>query len=180
MSYTDSVILDYRPQRVWTSPVDLNLFLAGTGAATYFWGVLWGSWIGEGIGVLAVALGGLVTQLELGRPSRAWRALTRLGGSWMSRGVLFLSLFVVLGALSVLPSLPGLAGLPWGPSTTTGIVISTLAQIFALGVTFYSPAPNEMKEWKDSALKIWSRFKGECDEEVLDIILKAQNKTFPK
>ena len=138
MSYTDSVILDYRPQRVWTSPVDLNLFLAGTGAATYFWGVLWGSWIGEGIGVLAVALGGLVTQLELGRPSRAWRALTRLGGSWMSRGVLFLSLFVVLGALSVLPSIPGLAGLPWGPSTTTGIVISTLAQIFALGVTFYS------------------------------------------
>ena len=138
MSYTDSVILDYRPQRVWTSPVDLNLFLAGTGAATYFWGVLWGSWIGEGIGVLAVALGGLVTQLELGRPSRAWRALTRLGGSWMSRGVLFLSFFVVLGALSVLPSLPGLAGLPWGPSTTTGVVISTLAQIFALGVTFYS------------------------------------------
>lgn len=138
MSYSDNIILDYKPQRVWTSPVDINLFLAGTGAATYFWGALWGSWVGEAIGVLAVALGGLVTQLELGRPTRAWRALARLGGSWMSRGVLFISLFVGLGAASVLPSIPGLAGLPWGPATAAGVVIRTLAQILALGVTFYS------------------------------------------
>ena len=53
-------------------------------------------------------------------------------------------------------------------------------RIKKLGVTFYRPAPKEMKEWKESALKIWPRFKGECDEEVLNIILKAQNKTFPK
>jgi len=56
----------------------------------------------------------------------------------MSRGVLFLSLFVVLGAASVLPSIPGLAGLPWGPATAVGVVIRTLAQILAFGVTLYS------------------------------------------
>src|SRR3989304_3020158 len=98
MSYTDNVILDYKPQRVWTSPVDLNLFLAGTGAATYFWGVLCGSWIGEGIGVLAVALGGLVTQLELGRPSRAGRGGPRRGGGGGGGGgVCFFLFFFFLG-----------------------------------------------------------------------------------
>jgi sulfite dehydrogenase (quinone) subunit SoeC len=138
MSYTDNVLLDYRPQRVWTSPVDLNLFLAGTGAGAYVWGVLWGNWVAEAVGVVAVALAGLVTRGELGKPGRAWRALARVGGSWMSRGVLFLSLFVVLGAVSVLPAIPGLGGIPWGTGTAAGAVLRTLAAILALGVTFYS------------------------------------------
>lgn len=138
MSYADNVLLDYRPQRVWTSPVDVDLFLAGTGAAAYVWGALWGCWVAEAVGIVAVALGGVVTQQELGRPKRAWRALRRVGRSWMSRGVLLLSLFLVVGALSVLPSVPGLGGIPWGASTPGGVVLETLGGLLALGVTFYS------------------------------------------
>lgn len=138
MKPPESVIIDCRPQRVWTSPVDINLFLGGTGAATYFLGALWGSRVAEAFGVLLVAIGGMVTQLELGRPMRVWRAVARLRGSWMSRGVVFLSLFVLLGAISVLPAVPGLSGLPWGPATAAGAALRFLASVLALGVTFYS------------------------------------------
>ncbi len=49
-----------------------------------------------------------------------------------------------------------------------------------LGVTFYTPTPAELKEWKDLAMKVWPELKPKSDQEILDLVLQAQNKTFPK
>jgi TRAP-type C4-dicarboxylate transport system substrate-binding protein len=49
-----------------------------------------------------------------------------------------------------------------------------------LGVTFYSPTPAEMKLWKDLAMKAWPVLKPKADQEILDLVLESQGKSFPK
>lgn len=52
--------------------------------------------------------------------------------------------------------------------------------LIKLGVTFYTPTPAEMKQWKDLAMTTWPDLKPKCDQEILDLVLEAQGKTFPK
>jgi TRAP-type C4-dicarboxylate transport system substrate-binding protein len=49
-----------------------------------------------------------------------------------------------------------------------------------LGVTFYTPTAAEMKQWKDLALSTWPKLRTMCDEEILNLVLDAQGKSFPK
>ena len=48
------------------------------------------------------------------------------------------------------------------------------AEMIKAGTKFYTPTPEEMKLWKEPAMKIWDMFKAEVDQELLKKILDMQ------
>ncbi len=53
-------------------------------------------------------------------------------------------------------------------------------RMMKMGVKFYKPNENEMKLWKDAVYKeLWPKHRTTVDQEILNLILKAQNKTVP-
>jgi NAD-dependent dihydropyrimidine dehydrogenase PreA subunit len=52
--------------------------------------------------MISLALAALFSSLHLGKPLRAWRALLNIKKSWLSREILFFSLFGILSTISVL------------------------------------------------------------------------------
>jgi formate-dependent nitrite reductase membrane component NrfD len=89
----------YRPQREWAEGRGLLLilahFLTGSGAGAWLFAVPLGSDPGLVIGFFLAALGAVGHLFFLGRPERFWRMATRMGSSWISRGLVGLSLFLV-------------------------------------------------------------------------------------
>lgn len=93
-----------RCQREWGWLLAIWLFLGGTGAALFLFFQIFGLPRAFGrVGLGLVFLGVAVLLLEQGSPTRAWRALARLRTSWLSRGVLSVTGFVVFSALLVAP-----------------------------------------------------------------------------
>jgi formate-dependent nitrite reductase membrane component NrfD len=74
--------------------------------------------------------------LFLGRPSRFWRIFFRPQTSWISRGLIFMVIFVVFGALYLAPDL-GFDWLPWSSTSTTGIVLWIVAAFASLCMMIY-------------------------------------------
>lgn len=70
--------------------------------------------------------------LDLGKPQRAWRMITNLKTSWISRGTLFVGGFGLFGLLQMAPSL--IPSLPWSADSVT---LKTIAAIFAFLVMIY-------------------------------------------
>ncbi len=62
---------------------------------------------GLAVGVVLVSMAIVLLLLHLGQPRNAWRAVTNLRHSWISRGTLALGGFVVLGGLYVVARLGG-------------------------------------------------------------------------
>ncbi len=98
-SITEDLGSIYRPQREWVQGRGLFLisahFLSGVGAGAWIFAVLFGSRPGLLIGLAIVLLGGLGHLAFLGRPTRFWRILTRVQTSWISRGLVGVTLFSV-------------------------------------------------------------------------------------
>ncbi|HLE02302.1 MAG TPA: DmsC/YnfH family molybdoenzyme membrane anchor subunit [Dehalococcoidia bacterium] len=147
MGLEGEFIVELRPQRVWGAVVAGDIFLGGTGAGLLFLAVVLKAtemisstafaatgWLGLGL----VGLGALLLLLDLGSPGRSWRALSRPGSSWVSRGVYSVSLFGLFGFLALLPSLPGLGDLPWGEGMAPGVALRALALALAVAVMAYT------------------------------------------
>jgi formate-dependent nitrite reductase membrane component NrfD len=83
----------------------------------------------------SIVLGGAVLLLELGSPLRAWRGVTRISTSWLSRGVVFVGFFVVTGFLSVAPALA--PSLPWEGAGVAGRALGWIAALCALMIVLY-------------------------------------------
>jgi formate-dependent nitrite reductase membrane component NrfD len=96
----------FRPQREWAEGRGLLLifahFLTGAGAGAWIFSTLFGLDPGLVAGFSLVALGGLAHLLFLGRPERFWRMATGLGSSWISRGLVGMSLFMVVAIVYLL------------------------------------------------------------------------------
>ena len=99
----------YTPQTEWIERRGVLLWLAfffiELGAGTFFISSILGSSLGMVLGWLICAvLGGGLHLLYLGHPLRSWRILISEGWktSWISRGLYFVSLFLVLGAAHVI------------------------------------------------------------------------------
>jgi len=94
--------LRYRPQRQWGQGrgalLVLAHFLSGVGAGAWLAGSATGDFAAMVTGWSLVAVGGLAHLLFLGRWSRFWRMVARPQSSWISRGLLGMSLFLVTGA----------------------------------------------------------------------------------
>ena len=105
-------------QETWGRLVAAYLFVSGTGAGAYATGAA-AEWLGEpGAATVAVILGPLLVGPatlfligDLGRPAGFLRAGRRPGTSWISRGVVILSAFLVTSALHAACALLG------GPAT---------------------------------------------------------------
>lgn len=87
----------------------LAFFFIELGAGLYFcslfFNLRWGMLVGW---LVTAVLGGGTHLLYLGKPLRFWRAFLRPQSSWISRGLLFVVVYVVVGAfhIALLPGLP--------------------------------------------------------------------------
>jgi formate-dependent nitrite reductase membrane component NrfD len=97
----------YTPQREWIEGrgllLWLSIFFVELGAGLYLVSVALGGVIGMILGyLLALGVGGGLHIAYLGRPTRVWRAFSRPGTSWISRGLILITLFMFLGAFQLL------------------------------------------------------------------------------
>lgn len=113
-------MVDYTPQREWIEKKGLLLplafFFTELGAGVYVVSLFFNLWTGCLIGwVLSTLAGGGLHLLYLGKPGRAWRMIRRPRHSELSRGLIFMTLFVVLGAVQLLTAFGSLQFLSEGP-----------------------------------------------------------------
>jgi formate-dependent nitrite reductase membrane component NrfD len=102
--------LESRSQKVWGWKIPVYLFLGGLGGGCYVVGILFDLFSSEAplvskVGVLlgppTVLIGTLFLLADLERPGQAIRAVLRPSTSWISRGTIFLSVFIILGAIHI-------------------------------------------------------------------------------
>jgi len=99
----------HTPQREWIEKRGILLWLAfffiELGAGTFFISSIFESAAGMLAGwLICGVLGGGLHILYLGHPFRFWRMVTSAGWktSWISRGLYFVSLFLILGAIQLI------------------------------------------------------------------------------
>lgn len=121
-----------RPQREWVDRRGLLLisghFLSGVGAGGWVFSSAAGFFPGEVASIVLVALSGLAHLLFLGRPERFWR-MVRVQSSWVSRGFLGMTLFLLAAIAYLALALAGgpagemAARILWGVSLLGAFVI---------------------------------------------------------
>lgn len=128
------------PQQEWSQGkgwfLIIAIFLGGLGGGTY----LVSTWLnflpGLFIGWLMVLFGKTAAHLLfLGRPSRFWRAFTRPQSSWISRGILVLTAFLIFSTFQLAPSIKMFEWLPW---TVDNPVLKVLVVLSGLGLIMYT------------------------------------------
>lgn len=135
---TQEFRVQLRPQKEWGGLIDVAFFLGGTGGGLFVVSLFIGFYPGLLLALLSGALACVALVLDLGHPERFARVLLRPNKSWLSRGSLFLTAFLVLGILYIAPSLGWLAWLPWSDRTVSGKIIGIVTAVAALGVVIYS------------------------------------------
>lgn len=125
----------FRPQREWAEGRGMLLilahFLTGTGAGAWLLAALFSVDLGLIVGFGLVALGGVAHLLFLGRPERFWRMAAGFGSSWISRGLVGMTLFFVAAFFYLL--------LLWlgAQETTQAATVLALSLVGALWVVTY-------------------------------------------
>jgi len=121
-------------QQEWGWLLSIWLFLSGSAAALFLLYKLLDLPLFFGrLSLAAMLLGGAVLLLEQGSPLRAWRAAFRTRTSWLSRGVLFVSLFILTGLVSVAPA----GWLPWESGSLAARAAQWIAALCALMIVLY-------------------------------------------
>lgn len=95
-------MVKYTPQTEWIEGRGILFWLAfffielgaGMFLASSVFGILWGEFIGW---LICAGLGGGLHLLYLGHPFRFYRMVLRPQSSWISRGLIFVGVFLVLG-----------------------------------------------------------------------------------
>jgi formate-dependent nitrite reductase membrane component NrfD len=134
-------------QTKWRWIIAIYLFFAGLGGGAYVVGVVadFLKWdpiiakVGIFMGFPCVFVGSMFLIADLGTPKNFWRAFMRPGTSWIARGTIIISLFMVINAFHI--------GFWIWPFAGTGIlenaeglrqVIGIAGSIFALGTMIYT------------------------------------------
>ncbi len=121
-------------QQEWGWLLSIWLFLSGSAAALFLAYVLFDLPLFFGrLSLAAMLLGGAVLLLEQGSPLRAWRAAFRTRTSWLSRGVLFVSLFFLTGLASIAPA----GWLPWASGGAAARAVEWIAALCAFMIVLY-------------------------------------------
>ena len=97
----------HTPQSGWIEGegklIWLALFFMEAGAGLTFFSIVSNNLLGFLLGwFMVLALGGGAFLVHMGRPLRAFRAVMRPQTSWIARGIIFISLFGILGAIHIL------------------------------------------------------------------------------
>jgi len=146
-----------RPQKEWKWEIAIYLYLAGMGAGAYVIGVGLG-WLGYHLnpsetilfwsipfdlskaallwGPLLVALGAPFLILDLGKKDKFFSACLNPRTSWVARGFLILSVFILLGLANFVRSI---LAFPWlAERSALWIVLEGISVIFALATAIYT------------------------------------------
>jgi formate-dependent nitrite reductase membrane component NrfD len=120
------------PQTEWIEKRGILLWLAfffiELGAGAFFVGAIFKSFEAMLAGwLICGVLGGGIHILYLGHPFRFWRMLSKPGNSWISRGLIFVSLFLVLGLIYMILTQAG----------GSSLVLMVLANLFAFLTIVY-------------------------------------------
>ncbi len=125
----------FRPQREWAEGRGLLLivahFLTGAGAGAWLFAVPFDTSLGLVVSFSLVFLGAFAHLLFLGHPERFWRMAVGFGSSWISRGLVGMSLFFASGLFYLLLLWMG------GEKTNLGTALLALSLIGALWVVIY-------------------------------------------
>jgi formate-dependent nitrite reductase membrane component NrfD len=129
-------MVEYTPQTNWIEGHGIFIWFAevfgALGGGLYLVSLFVNSTRGMLIGwLMVVVLKGGLHMAHLGRPSRFWRLFLKAGTSWLARGLVFVALFGLFGALLFISSY-WLAGSGWE------ILLKILAGILAVLVAAYS------------------------------------------
>ncbi len=133
------------PQSKWGWEVAAYLFLAGLGAGAYVFGVLvdlqgWSdavARIGVILGLPCVFIGCMFLVLDLGTPSNFWRAAMRPNTSWIGRGTIIISLFMIINAVHIAFWIWPFGSVLQGADAARNF-IAVLGVIFAFGTMVYT------------------------------------------
>jgi formate-dependent nitrite reductase membrane component NrfD len=127
-------MVSYTPQTQWIEKGGIKLWLAfffiELGAGMFFVASVFGNLLAMSIGwLLCAVLGGGLHLLYLGKPLRFWRMALSSGWktSWISRGIIFVSLFLILGLVHMVLI----------PSATRFTALLVAADIFAFLTVIY-------------------------------------------
>jgi sulfite dehydrogenase (quinone) subunit SoeC len=127
-------MVKYTPQREWSEGMgalmSVAFFFGGISGGLYLVSLyadnLWGMFIGW----ICAMLMGMADMVHLSKPWRAWRIAFRPKSSWISRGFLFIILFIGCAGIQLAIS-------KWYPGTTVETVFKVFAGILAFGVAIY-------------------------------------------
>jgi formate-dependent nitrite reductase membrane component NrfD len=127
-----------RTQQEWSWLLAIWLFLGGTGSGLFLLYVAFA--LSTAYAVLSLALimvGGGVLLLELGNPLRLWRTIFRANTSWLSRGVIFVFLFLGSWILSVGPKIEILSFLAPLDGNLSSQIFGWIGGLSALMIVLY-------------------------------------------
>lgn len=127
---------DYRPQREWGEGRGVLMvvghFLVGVAGGTWLMSSIYGVTAGLVIAYLLGALGGIVHLMFLGHPERAFKMMRHVRTSWVSRGFVGLSLFLVGGGIYLTATLLSLGG-PWRAITLLAEIVAAVGTLTIIG-----------------------------------------------
>jgi sulfite dehydrogenase (quinone) subunit SoeC len=148
-------MVKYTPQTEWIARRGILLWLAfffiELGAGMFFMGSLFQSRSGMLAGWLICGiLGGGLHLLFLGKPLRFWRIVFSGGfkTSWISRGLIFVALFLLLGLISIL------IGLQSDPPTALLVLVDIFAFLTVIYGGFAMNFVNGIPLWNTALLPV--------------------------
>jgi formate-dependent nitrite reductase membrane component NrfD len=129
-------MVKFTPQRDWIEGhgimVAFALFFGGIAGGLYLASLYFDSTVGMFVAWLLAMATGLTDMAHLSKPARFWRMLIQVKSSWITRGFLFITLFIGAAAIQ-------LAIRQWAPGATAAeTVFKVIAGIMAFGVAIYS------------------------------------------
>jgi formate-dependent nitrite reductase membrane component NrfD len=173
--FMDQFNLEARTQRVWDLNHAIWFTLMGVGGGVFLAGRILN--LTEGLGYLlgiptvdvisfvAIAVGGAILVIDLGRPLQFWRAFVNVRTSWISWGAWSDLIFLVVAGLLVLPALDlggsePFSGLGWDPhgGDGGGLALEIIAGVAAVVVMTYAGAvlarPRAIPYWNSPAVPL--------------------------
>lgn len=142
-------MLHYVPQTHWRIWHAIWFWAMGIGSGIFCLrqflgfsggGLFWGMNAIDVIGLVLVAIGGIILILDLGKPFRFLNSLLKPKNAWISRGAISDFIFLGIGVLYVLPGLT--PSLPWSDAVFSeadafGRILIVLAIFFAFIIMIY-------------------------------------------
>jgi len=146
-------MVKYTPQSEWVGEKGvmfcLAFFFIQLGAGMFLISSILNFFLGTFIGwLICVFLGGGVHLLHLGHPVRFYRMVLRPQTSWISRGLLFVFGFLILGGLQIILSLFGI------PSLVLLILANALAFLTLIYGGFALSCINGIPFWNSALLPL--------------------------
>ena len=166
-------MVKYTAQSEWIERRGILMWLAevasGIGAGLYLVSLFFNNLVGMLLGwLIVIILKGGFHLAYLGKPLRFWRIVFKPGTSWMSRGFIFMVLFIGFGAIQMALSY-------WMPATGLEVAFKVLGGITAFLLAVYTGFVmnyvNGIPFWNSALLPLLFILSGILDGSGLTIAL---------